>query len=110
MTEKDNANDKGGFGYPLLGDADEVDEWFAAFAHSRWSEWMKYLFSMCFEYRIEPTLEEPDGELVMVIPKQAFKRWKRQMQTEYKDLPEEEKKSDREEAAKIIQLILSRFA
>lgn len=110
MTDKVEAQDKGGFGYPLLGDTVEADEWFAAFAHSRWSEWMKYLFSMCFEYRIEPTLEEPDGELVVVIPKQAFKRWKRQMQTEYKDLPEEEKKSDREEAAKIIQLILSRFA
>lgn len=102
MTEKVEAKDKGGFGYPLLGA--EVDEEFAALAHEMWSGWMKYLFSKC-----KSTTDGKDN-VDMVIPNWAVKRWTRQMNTEYKDLPEEEKQSDREEAAKIIQLILSRFA
>jgi len=93
----------------VLGDAAEVEEEFAAHAHDMWSGWMKYLFSKCHEVRLEPTLADPDGELNLVIPKWAVDRWVWQMNTEYKDLPEEEKISDREEAAKIIQKVLRRF-
>ena len=60
----------------------------AAIAHDQWSGWMKYLFSKC-------TLCD-DG--TAVIPQWAVDRWTRQMNTEYDQLPEEEKESDREEA------------
>lgn len=110
MTEKDNAKDKGGFGYPLLGDAAKVDEEFATFAHSQWSEWMKYLFSNCENMTGNYDKENREIVLTATIPSWACERWSKQMQTEYKDLSEEEKKSDREEAAKMIQFILSRFA
>jgi hypothetical protein len=100
--------------YPLLGDVAEVDEEFATFTHSQWSGWMKYLFSKCSDEEIETVSSA--GETVkitktgcMIIPKWAVDRWKRQMNTEYKDLPEEEKKTDLEEATKMIQMVLRRF-
>ena len=37
-------------------------------------------------------------------------RWRRQMRTKYEDLPEEEKKSDREEADKMIAIFGMQFA
>jgi len=71
---------------------------------------MQYLFSKCYEIYLEPTLAEPDGEKNLVIPKWAVDRWKRQMKTEYKYLSEGEKNSDREEAVKMMEIFLSRFA
>ena len=63
--------------------------------HIRWSGWMEYLFS-------KSTLNE-DG--TVTIPKWAVDRWKRQCDTHYKDLTEEEKESDREEARKSLRVI-----
>ncbi len=65
----------------------EIIERMAAFAHSQWSGWMKYLFSKC---------SERNGEVL--IPEWAVKRWGRQADTPYEDLPAEEKASDRDEA------------
>jgi hypothetical protein len=59
----------------------------AAIAHSQWSGWMKYLFS-----------KMENG----TIPRWAMERWSRQMNTEYKCLPEIEKESDRVEADKYL--------
>lgn len=64
----------------------------AEIAHSQWSGWMQYLFGKC-------TVND-DGTVTM--PKWAVDRWTRQMNTEYADLPEEEKASDREEAQRYI--------
>jgi hypothetical protein len=66
----------------------------AKYAHDVWSVWMKYLFSKCELL--------PDGS--MVIPKWAVERWTRQMNTEYHDLPEEERKSDKKEADEILEI------
>jgi hypothetical protein len=41
----------------------------------------------------------------MKIPAWAGDRWRRQMATPYKDLPDEEKESDRAEAQKIQSII-----
>lgn len=68
----------------------------AAYAHESWSGWMKYLFSKC-----KPG---PDGSVT--IPEEFVKRWTRQMETPYKELPEGEKKSDREEAVKMQRILL----
>jgi len=90
--------------YAVLGDAAELQEELAAFTHSQWSGWMMYLFSKC-----KSTTDGKDN-VSMIIPKWAVDRWRRQMNTEYKDLPEEEKESNKQEAAKMMQIIISRFA
>lgn len=71
---------------------DEAREKMAAHMHSAWSGWMIYLFSRC-------TMNE-DG--TATIPFWAVQRWKRQMNTAYDDLPEEEKESDRKEADELL--------
>jgi hypothetical protein len=68
----------------------------AAYAHEAWSGWMKYLLSKC--------KTGPDGSFI--IPEEFAQRWMRQMGTPYKDLPEGEKKSDREEAVKMQKIFL----
>ena len=66
----------------------------ADLAHDQWSGWMQYLF--------EKSIFNKDGTIT--IPKWAVDRWTRQMQTDYKDLPEEEKESDRVEAEKMLAI------
>lgn len=72
----------------------------AEFAHREWSKWMKYLFSKC-ALPIHPT------QAGVIIPPQQIQRWTRQMNTEYKDLTEEEKESDRKEADEILKVIIN---
>jgi len=64
----------------------------AAYAHKAWIGWTKYMFSKCVENR--------DGSLT--IPVEFVKRWQRQMDIDYKDLPPEEQESDKKEAKKIM--------
>lgn len=71
-----------------------LGERLAEFAHKQWSNWMDYVFSKC-------TINE-DG--TATIPKWAVERWKRQINTEYVDLPEEEKWSDRREAQSMLDI------
>lgn len=63
----------------------------AAYAHKAWSGWIMYMFDKC--------VSGQDGTLI--IPKEFVERWYRQASTGYVGLPEDEKKSDREEADKI---------
>jgi hypothetical protein len=73
-----------------------LKEKLADYAHVTWSGWMKYLF--------DRSVECDDG--TVVIPKELVDRWKRQLNTDYQDLPEEEKESDRNEAKKIISIMI----
>jgi hypothetical protein len=73
----------------------DLTEKLADLAHRQWSGWMEYLFE-------KSTLND-DG--TVTIPKWAADRWKRQVETAYADLPEEEKESDREEARRVIEAI-----
>jgi hypothetical protein len=57
----------------------------ADYAHDSWSNWVRYMFANLDEAHIQ--------------------RWKRQMQTPYAELSEEEKESDREQARIIIEVI-----
>lgn len=66
----------------------KVRELLAQYAHTAWSEWTVYQFSKC-------KLND-DGS--MTIPTSLVERWSRQMNTEYVNLPENEKESDRQEA------------
>jgi hypothetical protein len=77
---------------------DEVREALAEYAHEAWSGWMKYLF--------QKGKHQEDGTFSM--PQWAVERWQRQMNTPYAELPEEEKKSDREEADKMLAIVEQR--
>lgn len=72
-----------------------IVEKLAEYAHNAWAGWMKYMFS---KGKINDA-----GELV--LPKWAVERWTRQMNTAYADLPDEEKKSDRDEANQMLDII-----
>lgn len=84
-------------------DITAIREKLASLAHDIWSEWMEYLFSQC-----ETTsISSPKGwkDKFSVIPGNYVRRWKRQMETKYQDLPEEEKSSDRDQADKILGIL-----
>ena len=80
---------------------DKLRELLADYAHSSWSSWMKYLFSKT--YPMYEQFDKENGDVV--IPKECVDRWKRQMETAYKDLSEKEKDSDRKEADKMIHIM-----
>jgi len=67
----------------------EVDkkmfEQLAALEHDRWSRWMKYMFANL-------TMEN-------------LVRWKRQMDTHYRNLSEAEKESDRKEVRRTLEIL-----
>ena len=75
---------------------EEIREELANYAHATWSGWMDYLFSKC--------VHNPDG--TVTIPKWAVERWQKQAATEYIDLPEDMKPSDRKEADRIIKIFM----
>lgn len=71
---------------------ENLREKLADYAHVAWSGWMKYMF--------EKSALQPNGD--MVVPKWAVDRWKRQANTPYPELSENEKTSDRCEADRIL--------
>jgi len=72
-----------------------VQEKLAEYAHAAWSGWMQYMFSK--------SQLQPDGS--MIVPSGLVQRWTRQANTLYADLPEAEKKSDRDEADKMLKIV-----
>lgn len=73
---------------------DNLRERLAEYAHEAWSGWMKYLFE-----KSEDTCD------FLIVPPGLRDRWKRQMAAAYKDLPENEKESDRKEADRVIKIV-----
>ena len=69
----------------------------AATQHAIWSHWMRYLFSVCHADDEYPEF--------LIIPGDKVQRWKRQMETLYAALSEQEKESDREQADKVLAAI-----
>jgi hypothetical protein len=65
----------------------------AAYAHEAWSGWMKYQEKM------------GGNDFWETLPVELEKRWIRQANTDYADLPEEEKKSDRVEARRMLAIV-----
>ncbi len=77
---------------------DEIDDALAKCAHDIWSHWMRYMFTLgCLMM---------DDTVTWTLKKESVERWRRQMNTEYADLSEKEKVSDREIAEKLIKPIL----
>lgn len=67
----------------------------AAQEHARWVQWMHYLF--------QQGIFNEDGSFT--IAPVAAKRWNRQMRTQYDELSEAEKDSDRAEADNTLKLL-----
>ena len=63
--------------------------------HDSWSRWMIHLFNV--------SQKNDDGSVT--IPKSFVDRWERQMITDYNDLSEQEKESDRDEVRKFIKIL-----
>jgi len=74
-------------------------EQLAEYAHEAWSGWMRYLFSKCIYSK----------ECSVIIPEWAVERWKRQMNTAYRDLPKTEKDSDLAEADTIMGIVYGKL-
>ncbi len=72
-----------------------IREKLAAYAHTAWSGWMRYLFSK--------GVYNPDGSWTM--PAWAVERWTRQMNTPYSELPTSEQASDLAEADQMLGII-----
>lgn len=73
----------------------DTREQLAAYAHEAWAGWMKYLF--------EKGCSNNDGSFT-IYPANV-ERWLRQMNTDYAELPETERESDRDEADKMLAIV-----
>jgi hypothetical protein len=72
----------------------------AAVEHERWSHWQRYMHSMA--------VRQQDGSLL--VPADLVCRWERQMNTNYTELNEREKESDREQVRKYLPILASALA
>ncbi len=68
----------------------------AEYAHDAWSRWMRHLFSKC---------HDPASNGTIAIPTSLVEQWCRQSVTPYAELSEDEKKSDRAEADRILDTL-----
>ena len=76
-------------------DPKDVMEDMADQEHDSWARWMEHLF--------KKSKKNSDGSVT--IPKDKVDRWERQMKTDYEDLTNSEKESDRKEVRKFIKII-----
>jgi len=74
----------------------ELLEKFAEIEHNRWAKWQKYVHSKM--------IADGNDEYAL-LPLELYHRWERQISTEYKDLSEQEKESDREQVYPYIKYI-----
>jgi hypothetical protein len=73
----------------------QIRENLAEYAHNAWAYWMQYMFS---KMKFNPSRG-------LIMPAWAVDRWSRQTATEYKNLSEKEKESNRQEADKMIAIL-----
>jgi hypothetical protein len=74
---------------------EELIEQLADKEHASWARWMRYVFDL--------GKTNEDGSFT--IPAASASRWLRQANTDYKELSEQEKQSDRNEVAHILSII-----
>ncbi len=77
----------------------------AALEHARWGRWQKHLHSKCEEIR---HAGGTDAEIFegLLIDADDVERWERQIATDYADLSEQEKESDRKEVREYLPLLI----
>ena len=69
----------------------------AALEHERWAHWQRYMHSK--------GIRQADGSLL--LPADLIARWEKQITTNYAELDDKEKESDREQVRKYLPLIAS---
>jgi len=74
---------------------EKLREKLASIEHTRWADWQKYLHSKLIVHK--------SG--LIELPEKSYRHWERQIKTDYKDLSEKEKDSDRLEVDKYLPLI-----
>jgi hypothetical protein len=67
----------------------------AAIEHERWAHWQRYMH--------DKGKRRPDGSLV--LPAELVRHWETQIATDYSNLSESEKNSDREQVRRYLPLI-----
>lgn len=79
---------------------DDLRTSLARYAHNdSWCGWMKYFFSNA------EIIKDVTGATVIVLPHSLYLRWERQMNTPFDELPVGERKSDYDEADKILAIL-----
>lgn len=73
---------------------DRLVEPLASYAHTMWCEWIRYIFTNSMM---------KGGSLI--VPARFVTKWKRQLNTDYEDLPDNEKESDRFHAREMLNTI-----
>ena len=84
---------------------EEEIEKLADIEHQRWADWMEYMFDCAIK-----SGDDNIGIRTLGFPTKQFENWERQIETDYKDLIEKEKQSDRNQVMRyfpIIQSLLS---
>lgn len=66
----------------------------AAIEHERWTHWQRYMH--------DKGQRQPDGSLI--LPAELVRQWDRQIATDYSNLSESEKRSDREQVHRYLPL------
>ena len=80
---------------------DELRERLAAEQHEIWVHCMEHIRYWAAEFH----RKSEHDDLHFALPEELIERWRRQMNTSYADLPEEEKGSSRYQADKIISVL-----
>ena len=75
---------------------DGLVEQLAAIEHARWSHWQRHMHGTA--------TKQLNGS--MVIPAELVVRWEKQMLTDYTDLSDGEKQSDRDQVERYLPLIV----
>jgi len=73
---------------------DNLVEDLADVSHQIWSHWMSYMMT-----------QGTYTDMGWIMPLEKVERWTRQMETDYADLTEREKDSDRSQAHKIMKVL-----
>lgn len=73
----------------------ELIEKLAAIEHERWSDWQRYMHSLCTQ----------NADNSLTIPAALVERWNRQINTPYADLSNAEQASDREQVMRYLHFI-----
>jgi hypothetical protein len=68
----------------------------AAIEHERWSHWQKFMHAQC----------ESTTEGALLIPPSLVARWEKQASTDFEDLSEKEKESDRDQVRRYLPVLV----